>query len=47
MDEHRLAPSAFEATQRLAYAIYQERGAEDGRELEDWIAAETKLRPVG
>jgi len=46
MNDNRLAPFAFEVTQRLAYAIYEERGAEDGRELEDWIAAETKLRQL-
>jgi hypothetical protein len=46
MDDNRLAPSAFESTQRLAYSIYQERGSEDGRELEDWIAAEMKLRQL-
>lgn len=27
-----------------AYEIYQNRGREDGRDLEDWLAAENELR---
>ena len=46
MADDRLAPSAFEETQKLAYALYQERDAEGGHEFEDWISAETKLRAV-
>jgi outer membrane protein TolC len=29
---------------RRAYDLYQERGAEDGRDLDDWLRAERELR---
>jgi Protein of unknown function (DUF2934) len=46
MAHDRLAPSAFEETQTLAHAIYQERGAESGHEFENWLEAETRLRAL-
>ena len=44
MVENCHAPSVFEETQTIAYAIYQERGAEGGHAFEDWLAAEQQLR---
>jgi len=32
-----------EEIERRAYEIYEERGCEGGRELEDWLAAEREL----
>lgn len=29
---------------RRAYEIYEQRGREDGRDMEDWLAAEGELR---
>lgn len=31
---------------RLAYAIYQERGGEHGRDLDDWLEAERESREL-
>ena len=46
----RKVPTTQEIEQR-AYEIYLERGGEEGRRLEDWLAAEKELtqsseRPV-
>ncbi len=38
----RKVPTIQQIEQR-AYEIYLERGGEDGRALEDWIAAEKEL----
>jgi len=38
-------PSQEEVRQR-AFELYQRRGAEPGRELEDWLAAEAELSKV-
>ena len=35
---------AQEAVTRRAYELYLERGAEAGRDLEDWFRAEAELR---
>ena len=35
---------AYEEIARRAYEIYQARGSEPGRELEDWLQAERELR---
>ncbi len=29
---------------RLAYSLYEARGGQDGRDVEDWLAAEQELR---
>ena len=29
---------------RVAYELYEQRGREDGRDLEDWLRAETIVR---
>jgi hypothetical protein len=35
---------AFEAEiRRLAYQLYEERGREDGHDVDDWLRAETEL----
>lgn len=39
------APSQEEVRLR-AFELYQRRGAEPGRELEDWLAAEAELSKV-
>ena len=41
MTERRV-PTIQEIEQR-AYEIYLERGGEDGRSMEDWLAAEKEL----
>jgi hypothetical protein len=38
----RKVPTTQEIEQR-AYEIYLERGGEDGRSIEDWLAAEKEL----
>jgi hypothetical protein len=40
--KERKSPSIEEIEQR-AYEIYLERGGEDGRSVEDWLAAEKEL----
>ena len=32
-----------EEIRRRAYEIYEERGQEDGRDLEDWLRAEAEI----
>jgi hypothetical protein len=34
-----------EEIERRAYEIYQQRGGGDGRDLDDWFAAEQELTP--
>jgi outer membrane protein TolC len=41
-DAHR-EPSQDEISRR-AYDLYQARGAEDGRDMDDWLRAEQELR---
>lgn len=36
-------PTREQIAQR-AYELYQNRGREDGRDMEDWLAAESELR---
>jgi hypothetical protein len=31
---------------RRAYELYEERGREDGRELEDWLRAEEEIQEI-
>jgi hypothetical protein len=40
--KERKSPSIEEIEQR-AYEIYLERGGEEGRSVEDWLAAEKEL----
>lgn len=35
-----LHPNLEEEIRRRAYEIYQERGRQDGRDVEDWLRAE-------
>jgi len=37
------APSRDEIA-RLAYYMYERRGRRDGRDIDDWLAAERRLR---
>lgn len=36
-------PSLEEKIRLRAYALYEERGREDGRDVDDWLRAETEL----
>ena len=36
-------PNLEEEIRRRAYEIYEERGQEDGRDLEDWLRAEAEI----
>ena len=38
----RLSPTHDEIAQ-LAYSLYESRGREEGREVEDWLRAEQEL----
>jgi len=40
----RLPTPTLEEIQKRAYAIYQARGCEEGRELDDWLLAEYALK---
>ena len=31
---------------RRAYELYEQRGGEDGHDVDDWLQAERELRPV-
>jgi hypothetical protein len=35
---------SFDDIAREAYAIYMANGARDGRDMDDWLEAETRLR---
>jgi len=39
-----VVPPSQEALARRAYELYLERGAEPGRDVEDWFRAEAELR---
>ena len=39
-----VGPPAHEAVARRAYELYLDRGAEPGRDMEDWLRAEAELR---
>ncbi|HEY6250839.1 MAG TPA: DUF2934 domain-containing protein [Candidatus Angelobacter sp.] len=34
-----------EKIHRRAYQLYEDRGRQDGHDLEDWLQAEAELRP--
>jgi hypothetical protein len=36
-------PSLEEQIRLRAYALYEERGRDDGHDLDDWLRAETEL----
>ena len=42
-DLHQDVPTR-DQIQLRAYELYLKRGGEDGRDVEDWLAAETELR---
>jgi hypothetical protein len=39
----RTEPNLEEAIRRRAHEIYEERGREDGRDVEDWLHAEAEI----
>jgi hypothetical protein len=39
-----LPPRLHEQVQRRAYELYEQRGRQDGREMDDWLQAEHDLR---
>jgi hypothetical protein len=39
-----LHPNLEEEIRRRAYEIYEERGRQDGRDVEDWLRAEAEIR---
>ena len=39
----RAAPPAYDDIARRAYELYQQRGAADGQEVDDWLRAEAEL----
>jgi hypothetical protein len=41
--ETRPNPSLEQQIRSRAYQLYEERGREDGHELEDWLRAEAEL----
>ncbi len=42
----RLAAATDSDIARRAYELYEQRGAEHGRDLDDWLLAELELRAV-
>ena len=36
-------PKLEEEIRRWAYVLYEQRGREDGHEIDDWLRAETEL----
>jgi Protein of unknown function (DUF2934) len=40
----RVEEPAYEDIARRAYALYEARGGEHGRDLDDWFTAETETR---
>jgi len=36
-------PNLEEEIRRRAYVLYEQRGREDGRDLDDWLRAEAEL----
>ena len=48
-DTPRMTPNSAQAQDRIAlraYALYEQRGRQDGRALEDWVNAEQELVSV-
>jgi hypothetical protein len=44
-DQTHTAPDLQQAIQLRALELYEQRGKENGHELEDWLQAETELTP--
>jgi hypothetical protein len=40
-------PNLEEQIRRRAYEIYEERGREDGHDMEDWLRAEAEITSTG
>jgi hypothetical protein len=40
---HHTREQMEETTSRLAYELYQLRGAENGRDFDEWLAAEAEI----
>ena len=38
-------PSLEQQIRERAYELYEERGREDGHDLEDWLRAESEISP--
>lgn len=43
MSDRKQAKPTEEEIQQRAYEIYEARGREDGKDVDDWFAAETEL----
>ena len=43
----RPAPIDAQEVARVAYELYEKRGREDGRDMEDWLRAEAIVRRQG
>ena len=43
MPQAELPPLPYEQVQRRAYELYEQRGRQDGRQLDDWLQAEQDL----
>jgi len=43
MPKAELPPLPYEQVQRRAYELYEQRGRQDGRQLDDWLQAEHDL----
>jgi hypothetical protein len=43
-DTTRAAAVTHDEIARLAYELYERRGGEHGRDLDDWLLAESELR---
>jgi len=43
MPKAELPPLPYEQVQRRAYELYEQRGRQDGRQLDDWLQAEQDL----
>lgn len=39
-------PNREQAIRRRAYALYEERGCEDGHDVDDWLRAEAEVTPT-
>ena len=40
-------PNVEEGIRRHAYELYEERGREDGHDMEDWLRAEAEITQMG
>ena len=42
--QERPAPELEDHIRRRAYELYEQRGREDGRDMEDWLRAEEEIK---